>query len=99
MREETRARSDCGGPSSELPVHPCACIEEKSRSGRHVLHSVPTPPRVRLRNTYGFCVHFNTLFPVGHGRTFFDLWSGRPDLNRGPPAPKVNAETLSSWFV
>ena len=25
--------------------------------------------------------------------------SGRPDLNRGPPAPKVRAETLSSWFV
>ena len=29
----------------------------------------------------------------------FSKWSGRPDLNRGPPAPKASAETLSSWFV
>jgi hypothetical protein len=27
------------------------------------------------------------------------FWSGRPDLNSGPPAPKARAETLSSWFV
>jgi len=27
------------------------------------------------------------------------FWSGRPDLNRGPPAPKARAETLGSWFV
>jgi len=26
-------------------------------------------------------------------------WSGRPDLNRGPPAPKVNPKTLSSCLV
>jgi hypothetical protein len=27
------------------------------------------------------------------------FWSGRRDLNSGPPAPKARAETLSSWFV
>src|SRR5882762_8698358 len=27
------------------------------------------------------------------------FWSGRPDSNRRPPAPKARAETLSSWFV
>jgi hypothetical protein len=26
-------------------------------------------------------------------------WSGRPDLNRRPPAPKVNSRTLSSCLV
>ena len=26
-------------------------------------------------------------------------WSGRPDLNRRPPAPKVNSKTLSSCLV
>jgi hypothetical protein len=26
-------------------------------------------------------------------------WSGRADLNRGPPAPKVNSKTLSSCLV
>ena len=27
------------------------------------------------------------------------FWSGRPDLNRGPPAPKVNSKMLSSCLV
>src|SRR5271154_1445572 len=27
------------------------------------------------------------------------FWSGRPDLNRRPPAPKVNSKTLSSCLV
>jgi hypothetical protein len=27
------------------------------------------------------------------------FWSGRPDLNRGPPAPKVNSTMLSSCLV
>ena len=27
------------------------------------------------------------------------FWSGRADLNRGPPAPKVNSKTLSSCLV
>jgi len=26
-------------------------------------------------------------------------WSGRPDLNRGPPAPKADQKILSDWSV
>ena len=34
-----------------------------------------------------------------HSNASVSWWSGRPDLNRGPPAPKARVETLSSWFV
>jgi hypothetical protein len=27
------------------------------------------------------------------------FWSGRADLNRGPPAPKAVAKNLSCWSV
>ena len=45
-------------------------------------------------------------FPHSEGKDFFEMpsrrtknWSGRPDLNRRPPAPKVNSGTLSSCLV
>ena len=45
-------------------------------------------------------------FPDGEGKDFFEMaasrrkyWSGRPDLNRGPPAPKVNSGSVSSCLV
>src|SRR6267378_8590240 len=46
-------------------------------------------------------------FPHSEGKDFFfemaasrrKYWSGRADLNRGPPAPKVNSGTQSSCLV
>src|SRR6266436_1756821 len=45
-------------------------------------------------------------FPHSEGKDFFGMpssrtknWSGRPDLNRRPPAPKVISGTLSSCLV
>jgi hypothetical protein len=32
-------------------------------------------------------------------RFVIGIWSGRADLNRGPPAPKVNSRMLSSCLV
>jgi hypothetical protein len=37
---------------------------------------------------------------VFHGWPGFSFnWSGRADLNRGPPAPEAVNETLSHWPV
>ena len=43
------------------------------------------------------CLRY-VVSPMCPGRTLC-VWSGRADLNRGPPAPKVNSTTLSSCLV
>src|SRR5215472_2403496 len=45
--------------------------------------------KIRSAQKCNPCLRYE-LSPMSPGRTEI-LWSGRPDLNRGPPAPKAGA--------
>ena len=82
----------------EQGAHCKVQLERNRTPGCQVAGEIcPRGPRCTQMTEAGVSARDPAEHGTGGGRLIF--WSGRADLNRGPPAPKTNSKTLSSCLV